>query len=37
MNSEMTQHLKFQRRGEKKNVGREKVYDEFGQKIVLGR
>lgn len=37
MNTEMTQHLKFQRRGEKKNVGREKVYDEFGQKIVLGR
>lgn len=37
MSSEMIQHLKSQRREEGQSVGGERVYDELGQKIVLGR
>ena len=37
MSSEMIQHLKSQRREKGQSVGEERVYDELGQKLVLGR
>ena len=33
----MIQHLKSQRRDARQSVGGERLYDELGQKLVLGR
>ena len=37
MNSEVIQHLTSQRRGEQRRAEGEKVHDDLGQKIALGR
>ena len=37
MSSELIQHLKSQGGEEGQSVGEERVYDELGQKLVLGR